>query len=92
MTMKEYAHECAMELMKSPSYSTVCQVCNEILNLQVNGREIEDYEKNEILDLIEDEIGDWRFLKENFDNQETLTLMSQIRKIIAQSNGGRRNE
>ena len=41
------------------------------------------------LGYIEDEIGDYGFFNENFDNHETLTLMSQVRKIIAQANGGK---
>lgn len=90
MTMKEYAHSCAEELKKSPTQKTVVKVCNKILHLQVDGRDITSSEVEIILGYIGDEIGDDFFLlKENFDNYETLTLMSQVRKIIAQANGGK---
>ena len=89
MTMKEYAHSCAEELKKSPTQKTVVKVCNKILHLQVAGRDITSSEVEIILGYIEDEIGDYGFLNERFDNHETLTLMSQVRKIIAQANGGK---
>ena len=63
------------------------KVCNKILHLQVDGRDITSSEVEIILGYIEDEIGDYGFFNENFDNHETLTLMSQVRKIIAQANG-----
>ncbi len=65
------------------------KVCNKILHLQVDGRDITSSEVEIILGYIEDEIGDYGFFNENFDNHETLTLMSQVRKIIAQANGGK---
>ena len=89
MTMKEYAHSCAEELKKLPTQRTVTKFCNEILHLQVNDRKITDAEIESLLNLIEDEIGDYGFLSETFDNHETLTLMSQVRKMIAQANGGK---
>lgn len=89
MTMKEYAHLCAEELKKLPTQRTVIKVCNEILHLQVNDRKITDAEIESLLNLIEAEIGDYGFLSETFDNHETLTLMSQVRKMIAQANGGK---
>lgn len=89
MTMKEYAHSCAEKLKKSPTQKTVVKVCNKILHLQVAGRDITSSEVEIILGYIEDEIGDYGFLNESFDNHETLTLMSQVRKIIAQANGGK---
>ena len=89
MTMKEYAHSCAEELKKSPTQKTVVKVCNKILHLQVAGRDITSSEVEIILGYIEDELGDYGFLNESFDNHETLTLMSQVRKIIAQANGGK---
>ena len=64
------------------------KVCNKILHLLVDGRNITSSEVEIILGYIEDEIGDYCFLNENFDNHETLTLMSQVRKIIAQANRG----
>ena len=85
--MKECAHSCAEELKKLPTQGTVVKVCNKILHLQVDGRDITSSEIEVILGYIEDEIGDYGFLSENFDNHETLTLMSQVRKIIAQANG-----
>ena len=89
MTMKEYAHSCAEEIKKLPTQKTVVKVCNKILHLQVDGRDITSSEVEIILGYIEDEIGDYGFFNENFDNHETLTLMSQVRKIIAQANGGK---
>lgn len=89
MTMKEYAHSCAEELKNLPTQRTVVKVCNKILRLQVDGRDITSSEVEIILGYIEDEIGDYGFLNENFDNHETLTLMSQVRKIIAQAKGGK---
>ena len=90
MTMKEYAHSCAEELKKSPTQKTVVKVCNKILHLQVDGRDITSSEVEIILGYIGDEIvDDFFLLKENFDNYETLTLMSQVRKIMAQATGGK---
>lgn len=43
MTMKEYAHSCAEELKKLPTQKTVIKVCNKILHLQVDGRDIKDH-------------------------------------------------
>lgn len=80
---------CAEELKKLPTQRTVIKVCNEILHLQVNDRKITDAEIESLLNLIEAEIGDYGFLSETFDNHETLTLMSQVRKMIAQANGGK---
>ena len=76
-------------IKKSPTQKTVVKVCNKILHLQVAGRDITSSEVEIILGYIEDEIGDYGFLNESFDNHETLTLMSQVRKIIAQANGGK---
>ena len=89
MTMKEYAHSCAEELKKLHTQKTVVKVCNRILHAQVDGRDITSSEVEIILGYIEDEIRDYGFLNENFDNHETLTLMSQVRKIIARANGGK---
>ena len=77
MTMKEYAHSCVEELKKLPTQKTVVKVCNRILHAQVDGRDITSSEVEIILGYIEDEIGDYGFLNENFDNHEMLTLMSQ---------------
>ena len=77
------------DVKKLPTQKTVVKVCNKILHLQVDGRDITSTEVEIILGYIEDEIGDYGFLNENFDNHETLTLMSQVRKIIAQANGGK---
>lgn len=52
-------------------------MCNRILHTQVDGRDITSSEVEIILGYIEDEIGDYGFLNENFDNHEMLTLMSQ---------------
>ena len=76
-------------IKKLPTQKTVVKVCNKILHLQVDGRDITSSEVEIILGYIEDEIGDYGFLNENYDNHETLTLMSQVRKIIAQANGGK---
>lgn len=89
MTMKDYAHSCAKELKKLPTHNNIVKVCNNILQLQVNGRDITDSEIEMILRYIEDEVGDYGFVNETFDNQETLTLMSQVREIIARANGGK---
>ena len=40
MTMKECAHLYAEELKKLPTQSTVITVCNKILRLKVDGRDI----------------------------------------------------
>lgn len=55
MTMKEYAHSCAEELKKLPTQKTVVKVCNKILHLQVDGRDITSSEVEIILGYIEDE-------------------------------------
>ena len=49
MTMKEYAHSCAEELKKLPTQKTVVKVCNKILHLQVDGRDITSSEVEIIL-------------------------------------------
>ena len=54
MTMKEYAHSCAEELKKLPTQKTVVKVCNKILHLQVDGRDITSSEVEIILGYIED--------------------------------------
>ena len=89
MTMKECAHLFAEELKKLPTQSTVIAVCNKILRLKVDGRDITSSEIENLLALIEEEVGSYGYLSENFDNHETLSLMSQVRKIIAQANGGK---
>ena len=52
MTMKEYAHSCAEELKKLPTQKTVVKVCNKILHLQVDGRDITSSEVEIILGYI----------------------------------------
>lgn len=89
MTWNECAHLFADDLKKMPTYRNATKVVNKILHLEVDGREITNAEIEYLLTLIENEVGDYECVYEAFDNQETLSLMSQVRQIISQANGGK---
>ncbi|RKI42426.1 hypothetical protein D7V86_06020 [bacterium D16-51] len=84
MTIKEYAHEKANELIQKPTKGTIIKVVNDIIGCQVNGRPITFSQINEILSYIEIEVGDLQVFCEAFDNTETLSLMGQVRELISQ--------
>lgn len=85
MTIKEYAHEQATKLIRKPTKSTIIKVVNDIINCQSNGQPITSSQINQILSYIEIEVGDLQVLCEAFDNTETLSLMGQVRELIAQA-------
>lgn len=84
MTIKEYAHEKANELIQKPTKSTIIKVVNDIIGCQVNGQPITFSQINQILSYIEIEVGDLQVFCEAFDNTETLSLMGQVRELISQ--------
>ncbi len=85
MTIKEYAHEKATELIRKPTKNTIIKVVNDIINCQSNGQPITFSQINQILSYIEIEVGDLQVFCEAFDNTETLSLMGQVRELIAQA-------
>lgn len=85
MTIKEYAHEKATELIHKPTKSTIIKVVNDIISRQSNGQPITFSQINQILSYIEIEVGDLQVFCEAFDNTETLSLMGQVRELIAQA-------
>ena len=89
MTYQEYAHSKAEELIKKPTQSTVVKVVNDIRNATVGGKPITDAQIQIILGYLEEEIGNLSILCETFDNKEVLSLMSEVRKLIAKANSGK---
>ncbi|WP_455191224.1 hypothetical protein [Eubacterium ramulus] len=90
MTFKEYAHTKARELIKSPTKATVARVVNDITTATVDDRPITEDEIRIILKYLEDEIGNLHILCETFENKEVLSLMSEVKKLIAQANAGKK--
>lgn len=89
MTYQEFAHSKAEELIKKPTKSTVVKVVNDILNTTVDGKPITNAQIQKILEYLEEEIGNLNILSESFDNKEVLSLMSEVRKLIAKANSGK---
>lgn len=56
----------------------------------MNDRPITEEEINIILRYMDDEIGNLHLLCETFENKEALSLMSELRKLIAQANAGKK--
>lgn len=89
MTVKEYAHSKAVELIKKPTQSTVIKVVNDITSATVDGAPITNAQIQEILRYLESEIGNLQILCETFENKEVLSLMSEVRKLIAKAKDGK---
>ena len=89
MTYQEYEHSKAEELIKKPTQSTVVKVVNDIRNATVDGKPITDAQIQTILGYLEEEIGNLSILCETFENKEVLSLMSEVRKLIAKANSGK---
>jgi hypothetical protein len=89
MTFQEFAHSKAEKLIKNPTQSTVVNVVNDIRNATVDGTPITDSQIQTVLRYLEAEIGNLKITCEAYDNKETLSLMSEIRKLIAQANAGK---
>ncbi len=85
MTFKEFAHKQATLLIEKPTQQNVIQVVSTILNCKVDGQPITSSQISQILRYLEDEIGDLRIILESFDNTATLSLMGEVRKLIAQA-------
>lgn len=85
MTIKEFAHKQATLLIENPTQNNVIQVVSTILNCKVDGQPITSSQINQMLHYLEDEIGDLRITLESFDNAATLSLMGEVRKLIAQA-------
>ena len=90
MSFREYAHAKAQELIKSPTNATVARVVNDITTAIVDDRPITEDEIRIILKYLEDEIGNLHILCETFENKEVLSLMSEVKKLIAQANAGKK--
>ena len=90
MTFKEYAHKKAQELIKNPTKATVARVVNDITSATVDNRPITEDEIRIILRYLEDEIGNLHILCETYENKEVLSLMSEVKKLIAQANAGKK--
>lgn len=86
MSIKEFAHALAEELIKLPTRQKVIEVVNRINNVEVSGRPISEEEIEQILSLMDKELGNYSYISESFDNKATVSVMSEVRKIIAQSN------
>lgn len=89
MTMEAYAQKKAEELKKKPTYETIIMVVNDIKNLTVGGETITSEQIDKIISYLDNELGNLGILCESFDNKEVLTLMSEIKRIIAQANSGK---
>lgn len=89
MTMEAYAHKKAEELKKKPTYDTIIKVVNDIKNLNVGEQKITDNQINVIIGYLKNELGDLGVLQESFENKDVLSLMSEVKKLIAQANSGK---
>lgn len=87
MTMKEYAHQLSEGLRQKPTHEMAVKVANRILNTKVDGIPISDDQIEALLSCMQDELGNWMPLMESFDNKEVLTIMNQVRQLIAASDG-----
>lgn len=85
MTLEEFAQEKASLLVKKPTPDNIYRVVNDIVNLEVNKHPITSSQINQILSYMEDQIADFSPILESFDNTATLSLMAQVRKLIAQA-------
>lgn len=56
----------------------------------MDDRPITEDEIRIILKYLEDEIGNLHILCETFENKEVLSLMSEVKKLIAQANAGKK--
>lgn len=89
MTFEQYAKKEAQKIIDHPFRNTIIDFVNNINSLRVDGKPINDEQINIILNLLEIELGDLELMNESFDNSETLTLISQVRKLIAQTQQGK---
>lgn len=86
MTLKEYSLKQANKLKEKPFKSTIIEVVNNINSQTVDGNPITNSQIEQILNYLSEELEDLSILNESFDNTETLTLMDQVRQLIAQTN------
>lgn len=85
MTIREIAHEKAIKLINNPSKITIINVVTEIINCKVDGQPITSSQINQVLSYMEDEVGNLCIINKSFDNAATLSLMGEVRKLIAQA-------
>lgn len=90
MTLKEFAHQLAEEAKKQPTTSSTVSIVNRILNVKVDGKPITQEQIKQLLGYLSDELGNYGVISETFENKETITLMQQINKLIAQANAGKK--
>lgn len=72
------------------THAKIIEIVNDITTSTVNDRPITEEEINIILRYMDDEIGNLHLLCETFENKEVLSLMSELRKLIAQANTGKK--
>lgn len=85
MMIQEFAHMLCEELKANPTKSNIANVTNKILKATVDGQPITAEKVEEILSCMQEELGDYVVLTETFDNQATLSVMAEVRKLIAAS-------
>lgn len=76
------AHMFSQHLLQYPFKSTVVEVANQIVNLQINNRSITSGEVEKILRLMREDLGDTPCISDTFDNRETLTLMEEMLRLL----------
>lgn len=92
MTMEEYAHSLCEKLRAKPTESTIEDVINQLLRTKVDGRPISNIQLEQLLSCMQDELGDYRAIKESFDNSAVLSVMAMVRGMIAQSQAATSNQ
>ncbi|MCI5620542.1 MAG: hypothetical protein MR355_03120 [Lachnospiraceae bacterium] len=88
MTKKDFAHKLAEELRQLPTQSTIEEVVDRINAATIDHRSLSELDVNEILNYMDEELGDYGLLFESYDNQAGVSVMSLVRKLIAQANTG----
>lgn len=84
----EYAHSYAERLKKCPTKGNVTRIVNEILHLDIFDGKITEYDIQVILSQMEKELGNYQCISETFDNQATLSLISEVHKQLQLATGG----
>ena len=80
MTLNEYAKRLANEVRENPKNLSL--IAEKILNTKVNDKPITKTFLNQLLDLLEIELGDFTIALENYSNTAALSLMDKIRAEI----------
>ena len=81
------ASQLAQDLKNNPTSKNVAKVTSKLLNTKNNNNElISESIVMEIVEMIEDEVGDLQMLNEQFDNREQIKVMQQMHKLMDQAN------